>query len=640
MGVASSGYRDAGQVGQAVHDRHAACLEPVSGIMPLTNENAVGSNRVCNFVVMRRITDENHVMWLMRQFPHPLHAVVHLAVGVMVIQSDQPGEVVAESEVCDQLIQRRLQVCRKDRLFHTGISKNRKHVCHVIVQSGLQPARLIVVDELGPNDFKGLIRKIETERAVVVDHRKIEHLAVSLDGQRRQFPQGQDTVHDVHTEMQIVQQGSIPIPDDMCIGRQVFRGSIHEKQHCILAAKSMSTVNPSPSPPRCILHVDMDAFYASIEQRDRPELRGKPVIVGSPPDKRGVVSAASYEARRFGVHSAMPSRTAGKLCPQGVFLPVDMARYHKVSRELMTILESFTPLVEPISVDEAFLDVTGARGAFDARGLAERIKQTVLQQLRLTASIGVAPNKYLAKLSSDMDKPNGLTMVPFDDAGIAAFLAPLPVRSMWGVGKKTAARLEAASIRTMGDLQALPRETLTHVLGSSAMATHVHALCRGRDDRPVSTDREPKSISNEHTYGEDCRDADQLRRTMIALTEKVGRRLRRAELLAETGSIKIRSADFSTITRQRRFKQPTDLDRDLLDCSLSLMQAADTKGPIRLIGFGVSGLTEKSSGLRAEQTFLFDDIFAGDDRNRQHRLDEAVDKLRNKYGTRSVRRGG
>lgn len=406
----------------------------------------------------------------------------------------------------------------------------------------------------------------------------------------------------------------------------------------------MSTVNPSqPSQKeaRCIFHVDMDAFYASIEQRDRPDLVGKPVIVGSPPDRRGVVSAASYEARTFGIHSAMPSRTAGKLCPSGVFLPVDMQKYQRVSHELMAVLESFTPLVEPLSVDEAFLDVTGAKLAeTDPRALAMQVKNTLRERLRLTGSIGIAPNKFLAKLASDMDKPDGLTMVPFDSQAIVRWLAPIPARRMWGVGKKTAATLESASIRTLGDLQALPEQTLAHVLGSRAMAKHIWQLCRGRDDRPVSTEREPKSISNEHTYGVNSDNPDQLRQTMIELTEKVGRRLRQAGLLAETGSIKIRTADFCTANRQRRFESATDLDRDLLACSLDLLEQMKVQEPIRLLGFGVSGLVDKSTGIRAEQTWMFSDGQGRDTKEKSRRLDEAVDRLRDRFGNQSLRRGG
>lgn len=385
----------------------------------------------------------------------------------------------------------------------------------------------------------------------------------------------------------------------------------------------------------------MDAFYASIEQRDRPDLVGKPVIIGSPPDRRGVVSAASYEARNFGVHSAMPSRTAGKLCPSGIFLPVDMQKYQRVSQELMVILESFTPLVEPLSVDEAFLDVTGTKlAATEPSTLAMQVKKTLRDQLRLTGSIGVAPNKFLAKLASDMDKPDGLTMVPFDEQAIVRWLAPIPVRRMWGVGKKTAALFESASIRTLGDLQALPEQTLAHILGSPAMAQHMGHLCRGLDDRPVCTEREPKSISNEHTFDVNCDNRDQFRQTMIELTEKVGRRLRRAELLAETGSIKVRTADFCTANRQRRFEVATDLDRDLLACSLDLLDHMKVQEPIRLLGFGVSGLVDKSTGIRAEQTWLFTDGQGHGRKEKLRRLDEAVDHLRDRFGNESLRRGG
>jgi DNA polymerase-4 len=386
-----------------------------------------------------------------------------------------------------------------------------------------------------------------------------------------------------------------------------------------------------------ILHIDMDAFYAAIEILDRPELKGKPVVVGSPPDQRGVVSTASYEARKYGIHSAMPSRTAGKLCPHATFLPVRMERYMEMSDRVMTIIESFSPMIEQVSVDEAFVDVRGAlRRWGDSVKLARALKDKIRSDLGLTASIGVAPNKFLAKLSSDMNKPDGLTIVPTDEKEIAEFLAPLPVTRIWGVGKVSAARLESFGVRTIGDLQKRSLAELESIAGD-AMAEHVHSLAFGRDDRPVVTEYEAKSISAEHTYDVDCNDALTQRETLIELTEHVGGRLRRSRKTARVAQIKVRYDDFYTFTRQRALERATSSDRDLLNAALGLFDAQKIEKPVRLLGFGVAGFEETSAQSAPE--FLFPEMDDFPRRQKDARLDKTLDQLRETFGSDIIRRG-
>ena len=306
--------------------------------------------------------------------------------------------------------------------------------------------------------------------------------------------------------------------------------------------------------PRTILHVDMDAFFASVEQRDHPEWRGKPVIVGAGPNERGVVSTCSYEARAYGVRSAMPSRTAAKLCPDGIFVPPDFKRYKAASDGLMAILGSFTPCVEPLSLDEAFLDVTGSRRLFgDGVAIAEAIRARVKEELRLTCSVGVAKNMFLAKLASDLNKPDGLTVVPREPEALAAFLAPLPVSRLWGAGPKAVAALARGPIRTFGELLAADGTYLAHLVGKNA-AAFFRALARGEDDREVAWEgAEAKSISRETTFPEDERDWGKVEGALRELAEDVARRLRLDGRYAKTARLKIRWGDFETWTRQRPF---------------------------------------------------------------------------------------
>ncbi|MBI3637543.1 MAG: DNA polymerase IV, partial [Candidatus Rokubacteria bacterium] len=290
----------------------------------------------------------------------------------------------------------------------------------------------------------------------------------------------------------------------------------------------------------------MDAFYASVEQRDRPELRGRPVIVGADPKGRGVVSAASYEARAFGVRSAMPIGRAARLCPGGVFVPVDMERYRQVSMDIMAILREFSPLVEPVSVDEAFLDLTGTASLFgDAPAAARRIKDRIRAETALTASAGLATNKFVAKVASDLRKPDGLVIVPAGDE--AEFLAALPVERLWGVGKVAARELAAMGITTIRELQRLPLTALERRFGSHGR--QLRELAFGRDDRPVEPASEAKSIGAETTFDVDSRDVDTLRRTLRGQAERVARELRAEGLSAACVTLKLRYADFRTITR-------------------------------------------------------------------------------------------
>ncbi len=389
--------------------------------------------------------------------------------------------------------------------------------------------------------------------------------------------------------------------------------------------------------PTTFLHVDMDAFFASVEQRDHPELRGKPVVVGAPPDQRGVVAAASYEARKYGIHSAMPSRTAKEKCPHAVFVSHNMANYKAVSRQIMRIFESYTPLVQPLSIDEAFLDVTGTLHLFgDGPAIAEKIRRDIKEQTQLTASVGVAPNMFLAKLASDMNKPDGLTVVPFDQPEIEAFLAPLPIGRMWGVGKVTQKKLLSLGLTTIGKLQQCDPKLLESAVGDRAAQVFLR-LARGIDERGIETDTEEKSISNETTFKQDLRDRAEIEATYKKLIDKVAGRLRKAGYYAGTAHLKIRWSDFSTITRQTRFAIPSADDISLREAGMALLEQNLTDRPVRLIGFGVSGLTETDK-TPALQLNLFETPDTAQHEKRD-RLSRAADFIRRKYGTRSLRRG-
>jgi len=382
----------------------------------------------------------------------------------------------------------------------------------------------------------------------------------------------------------------------------------------------------------------MDAFFAAIEQLDRPELRGRPVVVGAPPDRRGVVCTASYEARRYGIHSAMPSRTAFQRCPHAVFLPPRFERYAEISGRILAIFGRFTPLVEPVSIDEAFLDVGGAlRPGRDGVAIARELKRRLVDEIHLTGSVGVAPNKFLAKVASDLHKPDGLTVVPTDADDILHFLAPLPVGRIWGVGKVTAENLARLGIRTIGDVQRLDERTLARFTGAT-FATHIWRLARGLDDRPVITEQDIKSISNEETFEEDRSDIAGVRQCLIELAEKVGRRLRASSKLARTAVIKVRFSDFRTLTRQGGFAFPTAGDRELIAAGLELFDRLRISQPVRLIGFGVTGFLGEDERL-PWQPSLFPEMDARRRTEAARALDAAVDELRGRYGSDILRRG-
>lgn len=378
-----------------------------------------------------------------------------------------------------------------------------------------------------------------------------------------------------------------------------------------------------------ILHVDMDAFYASVEQRDRPELRGKPVIVGGV-GGRGVVSAASYEARPFGVHSALPMATARRLCPHGVFLPVRMQHYAQVARQIREVLLSFTPLVEPLSLDEAFLDMRGCEGLFgSAPDIARQIKERIKSETGLIASVGVAVNKFLAKLASDYGKPDGFVVLPADR--VAEFLTPLPVARLWGVGAKGEQRLHALGIRTIGQLAALPEKVVVGHFGD--VGRHLWQLSHGQDGRDVVPDREAKSISTETTFAQDVGDRHALRTWLLDLVDHLGTRLRHEGVRARTVDLKVRSSDFRTKTRSQSLAEATDATDVLWQAAKELFERSLSRDmlPVRLLGVGATKLTRET----AVQRDLFDDGA----RERLGALDRAVDAIRGQFGDGAIRRG-
>jgi len=382
--------------------------------------------------------------------------------------------------------------------------------------------------------------------------------------------------------------------------------------------------------PRAIIHVDMDAFYASVEVMDNPQLAGLPVIVGGTPEGRGVVAAASYEARVFGVHSAMSAYRAKKLCPHGVFVRPRMQRYVALSHDIRRIFERFTPLIEPISIDEAFLDVTGSERLFGApEEIGRTIKRRIREEVGLVASVGVAPNKYLAKLASDLEKPDGFVVIAQEDAG--ARLAPLPVGRLWGVGKVSQRALAAAGVHTVGDLTRMPFERLERIVGS--WAPRLLELARGIDDRPVVADQEAKSISAEATFAEDVGDEAELRSHVDHFAEAVARRVRKAGLLAYTVHIKARYPDFTTVTRAVTFPHPTAQTPAIRDAARDLLESRlDRKGrPLRLLGVGVSNL------VHAEERELM--LFRDPKESKNETLDGVIDRLQDRFGKDAIRRG-
>jgi DNA polymerase-4 len=353
-----------------------------------------------------------------------------------------------------------------------------------------------------------------------------------------------------------------------------------------------------PGAPRRIIHIDMDAFYASIEQRDDPKLRGLPVAVGVPPESRGVVVAASYEARVFGVRSAMPMSRAVRRCPELVIVRPDFARYRAVSQQIMEILRSCTPLVEPLSLDEAYLDVTeNLWGEPLATTVARKLKARIRDELGLTASAGVAPNKFLAKIASGWEKPDGLTVIPPER--VEGFLRELPVDALWGVGPVTAKKLRAAGIERLLDVRAADEERLRGVVGS--LADWLKQLSWGDDPRPVEPDRVRKSLSGETTYARDLTDADEIRSEVERLARETAESLAKRSLRARTVTLKVRYSNFSTVTRSHTASVPTCAPDEFAVRAVLLLERTDAgRRPVRLLGVGAHGLLGEASPSAAE----------------------------------------
>jgi DNA polymerase-4 len=407
-----------------------------------------------------------------------------------------------------------------------------------------------------------------------------------------------------------------------------------------------------PEASRAILHVDMDAFFASVELLRRPELRGRPVAVGGTGD-RGVVAAASYEARVFGVRSAMPSVRARRLCPDLVLLPGDHAHYGEVSGRIMELFRSVTPLVEPLSLDEAFLDVSGTRRLHGPpEAVAAAIRALVLEREGLTCAVGVAPNKFLAKLASAQAKPTAGPDGPQPGDGVLVvrpgheleFLHPLDVSRLWGVGPATLAKLQRFGIRTVGDLAALPRETVVGALGRGA-GEHLHDLANGIDDRPVVPDQEPRSISHEETFATDRHHREDLRSDLVRMADAVADRLRRHGVRGRTVQLKVRYADFSTVTRSHTLGSPTDRGTTLRDEAWRMLGGLPVERGVRLLGVGAANLTREEP----VQQLSLDALLAsgpgageGDDRSAAvpdadwDAANQAIDDIRRRFGSSSI----
>ncbi len=385
------------------------------------------------------------------------------------------------------------------------------------------------------------------------------------------------------------------------------------------------------SKTRQIIHVDMDAFYASVEQLDNPDLLGKAVIVGGASDQRGVVSAASYEARTFGVHSAMPMSQAMKLCNQAIVLPVRMKRYASLSEQIHAIFQTYTPQIEPISLDEAFLDVTESTTLFGCPSkIGQEIKDRIKSDLGLVGSVGIASNKFLAKLASDLDKPDGFVVI--EDRGRQEILDPLPISRIWGIGKVTAKTLRNAGFHTIKQLRQAPMDCLNQILGNQTQ--QLLNLAHGNDTRPVQSDREAKSISSEHTFARNINDKTVLLSILLNEIEEVSYRLRASHMQAQTVTLKLRYGNFKTITRSKTLDQPTHLTQVLWQAAQQIFRTwyATSPQPLRLLGFGVSGLSDENSG---QQT-----LFSDPEEAKQKRLDQAFDAIRNRYGKGALRHGG
>ncbi|QTV79693.1 DNA polymerase IV [Microbacterium sp. NIBRBAC000506063] len=374
-----------------------------------------------------------------------------------------------------------------------------------------------------------------------------------------------------------------------------------------------------------ILHVDMDAFYAAVAVLDDPSLKGLPLIIGAP-ESRSVVSSASYEARRFGVRSAMPVAQAQRLCPQAVFVRPDFSRYQEVSRQVMEVFESITPLVEPLSIDEAFLDVQGVRRLWGSPGeVARLIRTRVAEEVGITCSVGVAATKHVAKMASTLAKPDGLLIVP--EAQTLAFLGPRSVRAMWGVGPKSAESLEGRGIRTIADLREAPLHVLERAVGAAA-ATRLAALSRGQDPRDVEPERVEKSVGHEETFHTDVADLEFLRSELLRLADRVAARLRRAEWEAGTVAIKVRFSDFTTVTRSQALPEPSAVGQRIGAAAQTLFASVDRRDPIRLIGVRAEKLRAAGGGA----------LGLWDDDEDWRKVESALDDARERFGGGTVTR--
>ena len=379
---------------------------------------------------------------------------------------------------------------------------------------------------------------------------------------------------------------------------------------------------------RKIIHIDMDAFYAAVEQRDNPSLRGLPVIVGGEAEKRGVVSAASYEARAFGVRSAMPTSQAKRLCPQGIFLHVRMHRYREVSGQIFAILEEYTPLIEPLSLDESYLDVTGSETLFGPPlKIAQEIKRRICQTTGLTASAGIAPNKFLAKIASDWKKPDGLVEIKNEE--VEEFLRELPIAKLGGVGKSTEEVLRGLGIFKVGQLANYPRALIEKNLGKFGL--ELVTLARGEDDRPVMAHWDPKSISQEETFTPDLHELPKMKKVILEQAEQVGWELRRQKLKGSTIQLKVRYPDFSLVTRSATLPSPTDQGMAIYHTALKLLEKTDAlKKKARLIGVGISNLHRRDE---PEQRSLFQaHQKKGEDST------AAIDQIWEKFGREAIKR--
>ncbi len=384
---------------------------------------------------------------------------------------------------------------------------------------------------------------------------------------------------------------------------------------------------------RTIIHLDMDAFFASVEQLDQPAYRQKPVVVGADPrggGGRGVVAACSYEARPFGIRSALPISKAYRLCPTAIFVRPRMARYAEMSGQIFAILREYTDLTEPLSVDEAFLDVTASQKLFGpAQTIGRTLKARIKSELGLVASVGIAPNKFLAKVASDLGKPDGFVVVPV--GGERDFLAPLPISRLWGVGPKTEARLARLGFRTIGQIAAAAIQMLEECLGSGGR--DLWELANGLDDRPVVPEEEAKSIGAEHTFGQDTDDLEEIRRTLLELSDRVGQRLRREGVLAEGVTLKFRDHNFQTLTRAATLELPTDLGDVFFQTAWALLRALDWSGKrIRLLGVTATRLGA-AGGQPGDQLHLFQPVAEP-----KERLARTVDVIRERFGPAAISR--